>query len=135
MVREKRKAVETGRGVKEQLSDILIGMSVDVRGVAGSASQLDRHPDFLDQAAAHRDREVRLRLLKRKSERFYEVQDALFRIENGTYGICTNCGDEIGPARLNAYPTTTLCLECQRDQERCARIRSSYHRTVSSLPA
>ena len=40
------------------------------------------------------------------------------RIENGTYGKCTNCGKQIPEERLEALPWATLCIDCQRDQER-----------------
>jgi len=42
-----------------------------------------------------------------------EVQQALARIENGTYGICTNCGQPIPEKRLEAIPWTTLCVTCE----------------------
>jgi DnaK suppressor protein len=124
---------ESTGGLKQGLSDILVDICQDLGRNPCSASQLDRHPDFLDQAAAHRDMAVKMRMFRRKSERFYEIRDALLRIENGTYGVCAICGGEIGAARLAAYPATTLCLECQRDQERCARTKTPYYRTVSSL--
>lgn len=47
------------------------------------------------------------------------VRDALRRIEKGTYGICIECGEAIGPARLDALPWTPYCLE---DQEKLDRI-------------
>jgi len=46
-----------------------------------------------------------------------DVDDALARMRHGSYGICTDCGDAIAPARLAAYPTATRCIECQQSFE------------------
>jgi DnaK suppressor protein len=45
------------------------------------------------------------------------VEDALARLENGTYGLCVDCGEEIDAARLKALPYTPLCLKCQQKRE------------------
>lgn len=47
-----------------------------------------------------------------------QVNDALRRFENGTYGLCLECGQPIDPARLKAIPYAELCLDCQRKRER-----------------
>ena len=47
-----------------------------------------------------------------------EIKAALKRIEEGTYGMCTNCGKQIAEARLEALPWATLCIDCARDRER-----------------
>lgn len=47
-----------------------------------------------------------------------DIDAALKRIEDGTYGTCTNCGKPIAPERLEARPWATLCIDCQREQER-----------------
>ena len=46
-----------------------------------------------------------------------EVEDALARIDDGTYGVCRRCGTAIDSARLRALPTASLCLSCQEDVE------------------
>jgi DnaK suppressor protein len=46
-----------------------------------------------------------------------EIEAALKRIDDGTYGICTNCGKEIPPERLEARPWATLCIDCKRQRE------------------
>ncbi len=45
------------------------------------------------------------------------TESALMRLEEGTYGICTNCGRPINPERLEALPHATLCIDCKRQQE------------------
>jgi DnaK suppressor protein len=49
------------------------------------------------------------------------IQDALERVDEGTYGMCENCELEIGPARLEALPFTRLCVTCQAEREKEAK--------------
>jgi len=74
--------------------------------------------DFYDHASSDRDRELALMLADREREKLTRVDDALKRIENGTYGICESCEEEIDRDRLAAMPFTKLCLSCQEDLER-----------------
>jgi len=74
--------------------------------------------DFYDQASSDRDRELSLMLADREREKVILVDDALKRIENGTYGICESCDEVIDKERLMAMPFTKLCLSCQEDLER-----------------
>jgi len=74
--------------------------------------------DFYDQASSDRDRELSLMLADREREKVILVDDALKRIENGTYGICESCDEIIDKERLIAMPFTKLCLSCQEDLER-----------------
>jgi DnaK suppressor protein len=56
--------------------------------------------------------------LRQNLERLLDqVEDALERFEEGTYGLCEQCGGEIDPARLKALPYATLCLSCQQHRE------------------
>ncbi|MEM7009331.1 MAG: TraR/DksA family transcriptional regulator [Thermodesulfobacteriota bacterium] len=74
--------------------------------------------DFYDHASSDRDRELALMLADREREKLTYVDDALKRLENGTYGICEACDEDIDKERLMAMPFTKLCLECQEDLER-----------------
>lgn len=74
--------------------------------------------DFYDQASSDRDRELSLMLADREREKVILVDDALKRIEMGTYGICGSCDEVIDKERLMAMPFTKLCLSCQEDLER-----------------
>ena len=74
--------------------------------------------DFYDHASNDRDRELSLMLADREREKLVYVDDALKRIELGTYGICESCDEVIDKERLMAMPFTKLCLSCQEDLER-----------------
>ena len=64
------------------------------------------------------DGELMTRNLERESKRLRDVQIALERIEEGSYGTCLNCEEEISTKRLNAVPWTSLCIDCQELDDR-----------------
>lgn len=74
-------------------------------------------PDFGDQATAETERNFMLRLRGRERRLLKKIDDAIERIESGTFGICEKCGMEIDIRRLEARPVTTLCIECKTQQE------------------
>ena len=74
-------------------------------------------PDMGDQASAETDMNFMLRLRGREQRLLKKIDEALERIENGTFGICDDCGSEIGLKRLEARPVTTMCIECKTLQE------------------
>jgi RNA polymerase-binding protein DksA len=69
------------------------------------------------------EREKTWALVQRLERKLESIDHALRIAQNGTYGICENCGDRIDPARLEALPEATLCLDCQRQVERRNRRR------------
>jgi RNA polymerase-binding protein DksA len=71
-----------------------------------------------DVATATFDREMASTLEENSSHVLAEINEALARIENGTYGLCGRCGKPIGEERLEALPWATLCIEDKRRQER-----------------
>lgn len=74
--------------------------------------------DALDEVQAAAEREIAIRKLDRDSHLLREVAAALDRIDNGTYGVCQNCGKAIYPKRLNAVPWAPLCISCQEQADR-----------------
>lgn len=70
-----------------------------------------------DTATATLDREIDYTLGENAEQVLSEIEAALARIEDGTYGICTNCGKPIGEERLEAYPWASLCIDCARQRE------------------
>jgi DnaK suppressor protein len=83
---------------------------------AGEETAFDNH--LADTATETYDRELEYTLEEGAERLLGEIDAALKRIEDGTYGSCTNCGGQIPEERLEALPWATLCIECQRDQER-----------------
>jgi RNA polymerase-binding protein DksA len=77
---------------------------------------LDNH--LGDIATATFDREMATTLEDNSTHLLAEIDGALARIENGSYGICERCGKPIGAERLEALPWATLCIEDKRKQER-----------------
>ena len=75
----------------------------------------DNH--LVDAAAGTLDREIDYTLEENSEQVLGEIDAALKRIENGTYGICTNCGQSIAAERLEAVPWATLCIDCKRKEE------------------
>lgn len=81
--------------------------------------------DMEDVALANLLTEMNHTEINRHRHELDEVQAALNRIGEGTYGICTECGNDIGFARLRVQPTAKRCVRCQEAQERAQRGVSS----------
>jgi DnaK suppressor protein len=79
-------------------------------------------PDPTDRASLESDRNFELRIRDRERRLIGKIREALDRIEDGEFGECEDCGDQIGEARLKARPVTTLCIECKTEQERQEKI-------------
>ncbi len=79
--------------------------------------------DPADRATAESDRAFTLRIRDRERRLIRKIQSALQRIDDGTYGICEECGEEIGVARLKARPVTRLCINCKAKQEEDETLR------------
>jgi DnaK suppressor protein len=74
-----------------------------------------------EEATESFELEKRLTLEKRIREQLAEVEHALQKFEDGTYGLCDNCGQPIDPARLEALPQASLCLNCKTLQAKNAK--------------
>lgn len=81
------------------------------------------YADPADRATAESDRAFTLRLRDRERKLIKKIQEALTRIDDGEFGICTECGEEISIARLKARPMTTLCINCKSKQEEDEKVR------------
>ena len=74
--------------------------------------------DLVDQAGDERDRELSLLLTGRDKEKLMAITEALEKINEGTYGICEECGEKIGQGRLKVMPLAKLCVSCQSKLEK-----------------
>ncbi len=73
--------------------------------------------DPLDSASLESERNVTLRIRDRESKLIRKIKDALHRIEEGTYGECDLCGEDISVARLRVRPVTNHCIRCKTQLE------------------
>lgn len=82
-------------------------------------------PDLGDQASAETDRGFMLRLRGREQRLLKKIDEALDRLDNGIFGICEDCGEQIELKRLEARPVTTMCIDCKTLQEEEEKLRES----------
>jgi DnaK suppressor protein len=80
-------------------------------------------PDPTDRASLEGNRNLTLRIRDRERKLITKIVEALGRIDDGTYGVCEECGGAIGVERLKARPVTTLCIQCKSEQEAAERRR------------
>jgi DnaK suppressor protein len=104
-----------------QKQQILQQLDEEIR--EGKENELDEGMDTYDLASEERDREISLILGDRDRDKLQAIEDALDRIEEGEYGLCEQCEEEIAQARLEALPFTRLCVACQEQLEKKARFQ------------
>ncbi len=81
----------------------------------------DDFPDEMDTASSEVNLQFTGRLREREQGLLSKIDAALEKIEEGSYGECVSCGEEIGVARLKARPVAELCIECKGEQEKIER--------------
>jgi len=106
---------------KEELMDDLKHISDDTlrksqKVASGDISGYTYH--MADVASDNYDREFSLGLASNERKSLYELDDALKRIEDGTFGICDGCKGIITKIRLKAVPSARLCIKCQQKREK-----------------
>src|SRR5512140_2155617 len=79
-------------------------------------------PDPTDRATQESDRNFELRIRDRERKLINKIREALERLEQGEFGICEICGEDISEGRLKARPVTTLCIDCKIEEERKEKI-------------
>jgi RNA polymerase-binding protein DksA len=109
LVEERRRVVAAIENLHEDHSGTL-------SDEAGEETAYDNH--LADTATETYDRELDYTLEENSEHVLAEIDAALRRIEDGTYGTCTNCGKPIPEERLEARPWATLCIDCKRERER-----------------
>ena len=80
------------------------------------------HPDLADRASSETDRAIELRARDRQRKLIAKIDEALTRIDDGTYGYCEETGEPISIRRLEARPIATLSVEAQERHERRERV-------------
>jgi DnaK suppressor protein len=119
--------------LRDALLDSMAGVAKDTlrsRPEGSEASAFGMHQ--ADAGSDAYDKDFALSLLSQEQDALYEIEEALKRIEGGTYGICEMSGKEIPPARLEALPFARLTVECQAEFERTRKFQRS-RAAVTSL--
>jgi len=107
----------------EEKDKILNDVSTKIR--QESREQKRDSGDIYDIASDERERELSLMLGDRERKKLTEIDLALERIEDGTYGECEDCGEPVTEKRLEILPFTRVCVDCQSKHEREQRISGS----------
>jgi len=108
------------KSLTQELDDILRKGEETIEDMTESR---EVYADPADRATAESDRSFTLRLRDRERKLIKKIQQALRRMDDGTFGQCEECGEEIGVERLKARPVTTLCIECKSRQEEEEQVR------------
>ena len=108
-----KKMQEIKKDLMKQKKALLVGAIEALNELPGQTV----FPDLGDQATAEIDRNFMLRLKGREQKLLKKIEEAMERIDQGTFGICDKCGMEIDIRRLEARPVTTMCIECKTLQE------------------
>ena len=74
--------------------------------------------DQADMGATSFERDQELTVVNNERDMLAQIDRALARIDDGTYGVCESCGEPIGKMRVMAFPRATLCMSCKQREER-----------------
>ena len=102
--------------------DALIGKRAEIlaeRGAKSFSTPMDnntRQGDMADQASGNNEVHIQLKLKQTDAKILQAIEEALWRIERGIYGVCRDCGEPVAEARLNAIPWTRVCITCKERQ-------------------
>jgi DnaK suppressor protein len=88
-----------------------------IKPLQASMENNTRQGDMADQASGNNEVHIQLKLKQTDAKILQAIEEALLRLEKGTYGICRDCGEPIAEARLNAIPWTRVCITCKEKQK------------------
>ena len=111
----KKKDIEFFKKLLTQRLESLLSEASET--VSGMTGEIVNFPDPTDRAALEADRNFMLRIRDRERKLILKIRGALERIENGTYGVCESCSQEVTVKRLMARPVTTQCIDCKTKEE------------------
>jgi RNA polymerase-binding transcription factor len=94
----------------------ILSASTGTRPLPASMDVNSRQGDLADQASGNNEVHIQLKLKQTDAKILQAIEEALYRLEKGIYGICRDCGDPIAPARLEAIPWTRVCISCKQKQ-------------------
>lgn len=102
-------------GLLRKRGEILTG-TAGTRAIPASMDVNSRQGDLADQASGNNEVHIQLKLKQTDAKIMQAIEEALYRIEKGTFGICRDCGEPIAMARLEAIPWTRVCITCKEKQ-------------------
>jgi len=91
-----------------------------IKPLQASMDTNSRQGDLADQASGNNEVHIQLKLKQTDAKILQAIEEALWRMEKGTYGVCRDCGEEIAQARLEAIPWTRVCISCKEKQAQTA---------------
>ena len=94
----------------------LIAASTGTRPLPAAADVNSRQGDLADQATGNNEVHIQLKLKQTDAKILQAIEEALVRMDKGTYGVCRDCGEPIAAARLKAIPWTRVCITCKEKQ-------------------
>ena len=113
----KKKLIEWKTEIVRSNNEALYNSSLD----DNSASA-----DIMDQASSYTDKNVEMKAINRQIKLISKIDQAIKKIENGTYGFCEETGEPIGIKRLIARPVATLCIAAQEKHEKEEKVYADF---------
>jgi len=108
------------KGDLEKFRNILETKQAELTGSLRNRDEIviEKAPDALDEVQLAGERELAIRNLDRDSNMLRQIRRALARIEDGSYGVCLHCDEDISPKRVAAVPWAAYCIKCQEQVDR-----------------
>ena len=94
----------------------ILAASTGTRPLPAAADVNSRQGDLADQASGNNEVHIQLKLKQTDAKILQAIEEALVRMDKGTYGVCRDCGEPIAAARLEAIPWTRVCISCKEKQ-------------------
>jgi DnaK suppressor protein len=108
---------------KSEMSSLKAALEARMASITDNGSKredivIQQAPDSFDAVQLNTERDLTIALLNHETAQLRNLRGALHRIEDGSYGTCVHCEEEISPKRLKAVPWAMLCLNCQEEADR-----------------
>jgi DnaK suppressor protein len=85
----------------------------------------DDVPDIVDLATSDLSLNLNVEIRERERHLLGKIDTALAKIDEGSFGVCDDCGEAIAPGRIEARPVTTLCIKCKEEEEELEKRNGS----------
>ena len=112
---QKRMDVKTYKDALLQKRDEIMDAG-GVKPLQASMENNTRQGDMADQASGNNEVHIQLKLKQTDAKILRAIEEALVKIDKGTYGVCRDCGEPIAEARLRAIPWARVCIKCKEKQ-------------------